>query len=391
MMKSRNLRILMAVVFAASALMVISPEAIAWEKGHIKANPFLKFEEQYDSNIFYDPDDPKHDFISILTPGITSEIGVGDGGKQKVRANYKVDCGMFGKYKDQNYANQDLLGEVELNFADKYKWTTGDNFLFTSDRAGTEFEHRTLRKENTLKSLFEADFNKLSWDAGYSLYNVDYLSDTLKQINRYENIFWTTGYIQIQPKTKALFELQYKNIQYPDASGRNANGYRAMTGLKGQLTAKLAGIAKVGFKIQDYNTKSQPDFYNFVAEIGLDYAYNDRINFLMSYVREPFESTYTNNNYYTGDHLLGVMNYKFGNGFFTKIDGMLFNNMYPEAGTGESKKRNDLEWAAGAKLGYQWKEWFVTDVGYRFHQRASNLHSRDYDQHVVSISAKVMY
>jgi hypothetical protein len=70
---------------------------------------------------------------------------------------------------------------------------------------------------------------------------------------------------------------------------------------------------------------------------------------------------------------------------------MLFNNMYPEAGTGESKKRNDLEWAAGAKLGYQWKEWFVTDVGYRFHQRASNLHSRDYDQHVVSISAKVMY
>ncbi len=386
-----KLKIFAVIVLGAvlgAALFV--PQASAWEKGHVKINPFVRYEQQYDTNIFYDPDDPKHDWISVLTPGVTSEFGFGDNGKHKVRANYMVECGMFGKYNDQNYGNQNVNGEVALDL-NKYKWTTGDQFLFTSDRAGTEFQARTLRKENTLKSLFETNFNKINGDIGYSLYNVDYLSNTLKQLDRYENAIWTTGYLDIAPKTKALFELQYKNIQYPDGSGRNANGYRAMTGLKGDITAKVSGIAKVGFKIQDYNTKTQPDFYNFVAEIGLGYKYNDRTDFILSYVREPFESTYTNNNYYVGDHILGSMNYKFGNGYFTNIDGQMYNNVYPEAGTGESKKRHDVEWAIGGKLGYMWKEWLVADIGYKFHARSSNIYSRGYDEQVISAGVKAMF
>lgn len=386
-----KLKIFAVVVLGAVlGVALFSPQASAWEKGHVKINPFVKFEQQYDTNIFYDPDDPKHDWVSILTPGVTSEFGFGDNGKHKVRANYMVDCGMFGKYNSQNYGNQNLNGEVALDL-NKYKWTTGDQFLFTSDRAGTEFQARVLRKENTLKSLFETNFNKINGDFGYSLYNVDYLSDTLKQLDRYDNTFWTTGYLDIAPKTKALFELQYKNIQYMKASGRNANGYRAMTGLKGDITAKVSGIVKVGFKIQDYNTKTQPDFYNFVAEIGVAYKYSDRLDYLLSYVREPFESTYTNNNYYTGDHILGVMNYKFGNGYFTTIDGQMYNNVYPEAGNGESKKRHDIEWAIGGKLGYMLKEWLIADIGYKFHARSSNIHSRGYEEQIVSAGLKAMF
>lgn len=384
------------VVFVAACAVlvgaVLPTQASAWEKGHTKINPFVKYEQQWDDNIFYDENSPKHDFVSILTPGITSEFGFGDNGKHKVRANYDVELGMFAYYNSQNYGNHDVNGDVELNLGENYRWTTGDRFLFTSDRAGTEFQARTLRKENTLHTLFEADYNKLSGDIGYSLYNVDYLSDSLKAINRYENAFWTTGYFEVQPKTKGLLELKYTNIQYPDASGRNGNDYRVMTGIKGDITAKITGIAKVGFEVRDYNgNSSTPTWTQPAAEVAIDYRFNDRMDFLVSYLRGPFESTYNNNNYYTGDHFTGALNYKFGNGFFAVGDGQFFRNDYPESGAGVGSARFDYEWAAGGKLGYEWKKWIVVDAGYRFHSRDSNVTGRSYDENVISASIKAMY
>ncbi|MCK4852232.1 MAG: outer membrane beta-barrel protein, partial [Candidatus Omnitrophica bacterium] len=89
-------------------------------------------------------------------------------------------------------------------------------------------------------------------------------------------------------------------------------------------------------------------------------------------------------NYYSGDHFLADLNYRFGGNFLAKLDGMYFYNAYPSPGAGESKKRRDHEWALGTGLDYNWKEWLTAGVGYRFHQRASNIGSRDYDQHVIS-------
>jgi hypothetical protein len=362
-MRSRLFRAFVLGCFAAAMAFPAVP-ASAWEKGHVKISPSVKYEQQWDSNIFYDTTGAKKDFISLLTPGIGGEFGFGDEGKHKLRANYSVECGMFAYYNSQNYANQDVSGELALDF-NKHKLTTGDRFLFTSDRAGTEFNSRVLRKENLLSTLFEGDYNKLSWDAGYSLYNVNYLSDTLKNLNRYDNAFWTTGYMEIQPKTKALIEFKYTNLQYPDASGRNGNDCRIMTGLKGDITAKITGIAKVGFETKWYNgTSSTPAWTQPSAEVGINYKHNDRTDLLFSYMRAPYESTYTNNNYYTGDHFLATLNYK---------------------------KRLDYEWAAGGKVGYMWKEWIVADVGYKFHARESNIYDRNYDENIISGSVKAMY
>lgn len=203
-MRSRSYVLLVAC--AVLGMVSFSQEASAWERGHTKVNASLKYEQQWDDNIFYDTNDPKSDFVSLVTPQIGGEFGFGDNGKHKLRANYAVECGMFAFYNSQNYANQDVSAAIALDF-DKYRSTTGDRFLFTSDRAGTEFQTRTLRKENTLSQVFEADGNKFSGDVGYSLYNVDYLSDTLNNIDRYENSVWTTGYVSSNPRQKLFSSL----------------------------------------------------------------------------------------------------------------------------------------------------------------------------------------
>ena len=388
-MRFRSIAAITVVIFIAGT--IISPGTVsAWEKGHMKVVPSVKFNEQYDTNIFYDRDDPKHDWISILTPGIFGQFGFGANGKHKLTADYKVDLGMFGKYHDQNYGNQDVFAGAFLDF-DEITVDVNNRFQFTSSRAGTEFEHRNLRKIDTLNAVLGWHFNKIDFDTGYQFYIVNYLSDTLEQLNRYENAGWITGYVQVAPKTKALLEFNYRNLQYPDASGRNGNAYSVWGGVKGEITAKVTGIAKVGLKAKDYNSSSSNDYFGITTNIALLYAMNDRTDFTFSYNREPYESTYNNNNFYTGDHFLFNVLYRFGHGFVGKFDTMYFHNSYPSPGVTEDKKRRDNEWAIGPRLEYHWKEYAIAGIGYRFHQRESNISSRRYDQHVFNADIKLMF
>ena len=372
-------------VSLAVCLVFSSGAAYAWEQGHAKVNVGFNALQKWDSNVFYDSSDERSDFETVLTPSITGEFGFGAEGKHKVFADYKVDLGMFGKYHDQNYGNQDVKGGIALDFAD-YTLDVDNRFQFTSSRAGTEFTNRVLRKIDTLNAVVGWHYNKLDFDTGYQFYIVDYLSDTLDNLYRYENSAWVTGYVEVMPKTKGLLEVYYKNIQYPDASGRNGNQIDVVAGLKGEITAKLTGIIKAGYGYKHYDAKENKDFSNPVAHVALLYAFNDRTDLLFSYNRAAYESVYANNNYYTGDHFLANINYRFGGqlqNFIAKGEAMYFHNAYPKSGVNEEVKRRDNEWAVGGGLDYIVKEWLAFGAGYRYHARESNI-DRQYGQHVIS-------
>ena len=391
-MGTKIFKLALAVVFAA-CILPIAEVAGAMEMGQSEVTVGCGVMEQYDSNIFYDRYDPKHDFVTLITPTLAGQYNFGAEGKHDVWASYRGEFGVFGKYNDQNYGNHDARAGVELDF-NRYTLDVNNRFEFTSSRAGTEFDTRTLRKIDTAEAVLGMDFNKLSYDIGYRYYIVEYLANTLKNENRYENGVWGTGYFEIQPKTKALLEFDYKNLQYKSANGRDGNQYKIMAGLKGELTAKLTGIIKGGYGYKKYKSSDNPTFNNAVAHVALMYAFNDRTDITFSYNREAYESVYDNNNYYTGDHFLSDINYRFGGQFrdlSAKGELMLFHNYYPEKAAGIDKERDDFEWAAGIGLDYNIKDWLSAGAGYRFHQRASNLGNRRYDQHVVDVDVSVSF
>ncbi len=391
-MGTKIFKLALAVVFLA-CILPLAETAGAMGLGQSEVNVGVTVKEQYDSNLFYDRTDPQHDFITLFIPTLAGKYDFGPEGKHNIWANYLGEFAVFGEHTKQNYGNHDARAGVDLDF-NRYTIDISNRFQFTSSRAGTEFDTRTLRKIDTATAVLGLDFNKLTYDIGYDYYIVEYLSNTLKAINRYENSVWGAGYIEIQPKTKFLVEFDYKNIKYKSASGRNANAYKILAGVKGDLTAKLTGIIKSGYGIKKYKSSTNKDFSSGVAHIALLYAFNDRTDITFSYNREAFEAIYVNNNYYIGDHFLTDINYRFGGQFrdlAAKGEFMLLHNYYPQEAPGIDKERDDFEWAAGIGLNYTVKEWISAGVGYRFHQRASNLGNRRYDQHVVDVKMNVMF
>ena len=389
-MKSKS-RIIIAAILIIAGMFSFSLAASAWEKGHVKVVPSCIYQQRWDSNVFYDRDDPQHDWMSITTPGILGEFGFGPEGKHKLRVNYSVELGAFYRFTDQNYGNHNLDTGAFLDFED-YTLDVNNNFKFTSSRAGTEFQNRNLRKEDTADAVLGWHYNKIDFDTGYRFYVVDYLSDTLDSLDYYYNEGWITGYVQVAPKTQALLEFDYKNLQYWNTGGRNANAYAILTGVRGKITQKIDGTVKIGYKSKLYNGDNvDNNFYGFTAGMDLFYDMNDRVDMTLSYYRQPYESTYGNNNYYVGDHLNYNLTYDIGNNFTGILNAFWFHNSYKSPGPAESKKRLDNEWEIMPRLQYAWKEYLVLGIDYKFHQRASNIHSRGYTQHVVDADIKVMF
>ena len=390
-MKSRSC-IIIAVAVVMVGIFSFALTASAWEKGHIKVIPSVKYQQRWDSNVFYDRDDPQHDWMSITTPGIIGEFGFGPEGKHKLRVDYSVELAAFYRFTDQNYGNHNLDTGAFLDFED-YTLDLNNNFKFTSSRAGTEFQSRNLRKEDTATAVLGWHYNKIDFDTGYKFYVVDYLSDTLNALDYYYNEGWITGYVQVAPKTQALLEFDYKNLQYWNTGGRNANAFAILTGVRGKITQKIDGTVKIGYKSKLYNgvATSSNDFYGFTAGMDLFYDMNERVDMTLSFYREPYESTYGNNNYYIGDHLLYGLVYDIGNNFTGILNSFWYHNSYESPGFGESEKRMDNEWEIMPRLEYAWKEYLVVGFDYKFHQRASNMHSRGYTQHVVDADVKLMF
>ena len=393
-MKSRICTVCVIAIFVVG-MFAFTTAASAWEQGHVKIVPSCKYQQRWDSNIFYDPADadPMHDWMSITTPGILGEFGFGPEGKHKLRVDYSVELGAFYRFTDQNYGNHNLDTGAFLDF-DDYTLDLNNNFKFTSSRAGTEFQSRNLRKEDTATAVLGWHYNKIDFDTGYQFYVVNYLSDTLETLNYYYNRGWITGYVQVAPKTQALLEFDYKNYQYPDTSGRNANAYAILTGVRGKITQKIDGTVKIGFKSKLYNgedANNDKNFYGLTAGIDLFYDMSERVDMTLSYYREPYESTYGSNNYYTGDRLSYNVKYDLGNDFTAILDTFWFHNAYENPGPAESKKRVDDEILLAPRLEYAWKEYVVVGTGYDFHKRYSNIHSRGYTQHVLNADVKVMF
>lgn len=388
--------VILIMVFAFTMLLGVT-SALAWEKGKVKIEPSFKTELQYDSNVFYDrPGKEKGDIITVLTPAIAAEYNFGPYAKHAFRTDYKVDCGIFGRFDTQNYGNHDVFGELDLDL-NKFKVKANDRFLFTSSRAGTEFEARNIRKENHGNVIVSADYNKFSADLGYNSYVVQYHSDLLQDLNRFENAVWTTGYYQVMPKTKALVEFEYRNIQYNEATGRNGNSFAGWGGLQGQIAPKLVGTIKAGYKGKIYNTGSgNKDFTNAVAYVDLSYDPIERTNIFFSYLRDGIESIYAPNNFYIADHFVLEGSHKFpqqwfGGFFKAKADGTFDLNQYPQIRPGDSDKRQDMIWSAGAGIEYQWKKYLTFDIGYKFQQRESNINTRDYNDNLVMGSVKAQF
>ena len=232
------------------------------------------------------------------------------------------------------------------------------------------------------------EMDRVSYEFSYE--NLIYDYKTIDDPNNYvEHTLSFTGYYKFFPKTKALIEYDFSKFNYENDSTRSADANQILTGLKGDLTAKLTGTVKVGY--QDRKYKNNQDWKKPVTYLNLTYDVSEKTSLNVTAQRTVYESVYTVQNYFEEDSLQCLISQKLTAKTTASLSGLYARDMYPVTSSTDTTRRSDDIWDAKLAIDVKTRRWFNLGVSYEFSRRSSNLPINDYNDNIMSVYAKAMY
>lgn len=362
----------------------------------------FRTKEMLDTNIYLDNTDRKFDSITAMAGQVGFEIPFGD---NSFSADYVIEQFLYGTYHEENHTDHRVRGLLEFNLTD-YVVTVKDNFNRFTNRASNEDSVRLKQENNEFRAGVEAHFERLGFDVGYNnlitYYDSNDASDiTAGQMTTYRDKSYMTNLIDMtvsykfMPKTYFLFENDLGFIDYYNSS-LPPNSYfdETLVGVKGQWFSKSNINLKAGFRYQSYDKSdiyADKDYVGAVIRGGFDYTPTDRDIVVISLERSVRESTYANMNYYNLNMAGFTYRHNFNDKLSFNLSGVYQLNLYPSESTenGETAKRNDNYYIAGAGIRYDMRKWISFEARYDFTNKTSTFDIFDYVDNVASIRGTV--
>lgn len=359
--------------------------------GQAKFKGALTVSERFDDNIFLTPNNKKSDYINEVRPQAFMDLPFGIDERHNFQVLYDAKLGSYLDHSNQNYQDQAVTGL--LNFKLPFGYFAIRNFFNkTSDRANTEFTNLIRRTDNQTDAFFGIEFNKLANEFNYTHFTRHFNALDFEAFNYREDVGTSTTYYQLFPKTKALFEYNYGQIDYTTDNSRDGYFNQYRLGLKGDLTGKTVGIIKVGYQDRKYKNddSGHKDYNHVVGEIGFLSQLSDRTKLTLRFMTTAKESVYENNNYYNNNSLIMELNQGLAGHLNLNALFGLDRNLYPEIGITVPKKRKDTILTGGLGLEYQAKDWVKAGINYQYREDISNVDPQDYNQNQVIASITFM-
>ena len=352
---------------------------IRWGSTTLKGG--LSTQGQFDSNVYLTPHKGIKDYVFTLRPKLLLDRPFGIDQRHLFQMMYVGEGGLFCSQTSQDHMNE--RGAANLNLRLPFGFlNTNDDFIDTTDRAGTEFTTRVHRLENTASATLGVQHNKMSYEAGYTNFFKYYYKQQYKQFAYHENDFKGTVFYQLFPKTKALIDYTFGLLDYYNDKSRSGHLNQVTTGLKGDLTGKTVGIVKAGFQERGYD--SGKGYIGFVGELGAITKFSERTEVTLMYHTTPVESVASNGNYYTSNMISAQLDQKLIGHLSTMLRSEISRDSYPQTDSADNIKRRDWIFDESVWLYYKIKRWGKLGIGYDFKRRASNMGSESYTDHLVS-------
>jgi hypothetical protein len=382
-------------LFILSVTCSLNPELYAAEglkigDSDVEIVPWGEITLQYDDNVFLSHENKKDDIALTLTPGISLLAPFQD---NLLKLDYYVNINKYLDNSSQDANNHHLSADLLLKMRD-VTFNIYDKFDHVFERPSTEDTNRVKRDDNRAGATAKLQMNRLGIQLGYENFIRDYKSDTVYDAyDRTEDIYSLVLTHKTFPKTELLLEYDYGTIDYDQSALSNSNYHQLLVGAIGNLTPKTTASVKTGYQIRAYEGSDDPDYNAWVLYSDIIHSFSDKNAIKISVSRQPHESTYGINNYYKAENVTAIFDH-----FFTvKLMGFLTGeyqiNSYPRETTEDSEtlNRKDTYYSAGAGFKYDLQKWLALTLKFEHIIRDSNFTTFDYDQNLVTFTAKAIF
>ena len=366
----------------------ISSAALGIRFGELRIHPAFSLTEQYESNVFQTPTNEQGDFSTRISPGFALHLPTG---RHDFYGGYRPEFVKYARLKNQDTINHFATLGMNLDFPGGLLVNVNNVFSKSTESPLSDVTGPVKNLQDILGSSVEYRLaERYSIALSHNLYYINYLQQQDEFLDRVENRVGLTGYYRIFPKTDVLLEPGYGRIEYLQSSStnRNANNYYILAGLRSEPTARLRGLTKVGYLFREPQTVGTKGFDGFVTSNQWGYQMTDKTSWTLTFERRPFESSFTNNDFYISIFGILTVNYIFTPNLSFQADLGAALNQYPVTATlgTQTAKRDDTLFAAGAGLTYTFTRWLKVRADYHFDRRNSNFNTFDFNDNRARIS-----
>ena len=367
-------------------------KGIQWGPLHLKPN--AEYSYRWTDNVFYDAHDPKSDYVNHFAGGVLAELPLA-GGQHLLSGEYSILRELFERFDSQNHTDQKGKVGLKLNYV-PFTLDAEDVYEETVSRSDTEFTSRVKRDENAFHSLLEIPFASFFLENEITDFDERY-SDAANSVFDHNlfTVYQRVGY-DMSPVTQILAEYSYVNINYFNVGDRDGDANQFMFGLRGNFTERVAYQLWGGAQYRIYDESSRPDFNGFVMRSAIQWQPSEINTFLFRADRQPQESTFDNQSFYTRNRVELTWRRQISDRWFWNTHGMYGYHDYSRITvvpiTREQKTRRDDVWDAGTGLEYKMPNDLISlYVDYRLAARNSNIVTLDYNANEITVGARASF
>ena len=386
----------------------------------IKIHPRLMVEEEYNDNIFLDPNSEEEDWITTVEPGISLTY---DNRSVDVAVDYSL---RYRFYKDHEDENQDNFKDVQRSDA---------TALFFGGRPFTLFLSETISRE----AIDERDDNEFN--------------DIENRSTVYHSSVVPEYRLQLVPTFSMIFGYTYDRLDYVDSRGDDSEEHEGRVSLVKQLSANSEIFARYAYAVHqsddaadefdrhdytlglnqqlgsrttasieggyseiEYDTGFATDGTNWLVDIS--YHLSEPVTLSLGYLQDfittaedgltesqeaSFGATYTKESLTASTELF------WNNSEYVRLDreddayGVRFDFSKPLARALTVNFDAEYERAEytdtdeeidrvtfGTSLDYEYRR-FLATLGYRYRINESDFDANDYTNNIVTLSATVRF
>ncbi len=322
---------------------------------------------------------------------------------------------------------------LKVGYTPQYRWYQGDEYelptpwthifqldskLRTSSRLSITFRDRFVRgvleteefDQNREIARGNAPFKKnkatlgLSYEltnrlslgskAEFQTVNFDPEPGQEPKFYNYER-FSVSGSMQyrIRPLTKFVFRATGEQTDQDRFTGKD-NGFdswKVQMGLDGNITQTLTGSLFAGYEGSEFDLGNFSNYSGLIVSAKLENQFSPESKLSLTLQRNPSQSAFEGNNYYTSHQASVTATRRISNVVFSSLGLSFQNNDYPTVVkiNGKSVERDDDISGVKAGLGLYLRERSSLRVNYKYEDRDSNIPSQCYTNNVYIFQANI--
>ncbi len=267
-------------------------------------------------------------------------------------SSIRLDLGY--QYKDYRTYHLSSHNTYYADFKGNFKFSNGmlldvDNHFIRGVQEVHEFDpgyeqyySNTPFDADNAKAGLTMPVTRLNTLTVYGLYNYVHFTNQHNQTTPFYNYDQSGGGLtwkyHYSPTSAVLVDAQYLS-NHPSFSpqdvflyinpNRRYDQQTYMLGWEGAAGRRLTGFAKVGYSNMHFKDNPFASYRGLVAESGLGFEATQYTRFDLKLIREPYQSVYNVNNYYTATGGTLQMQQQVSRIFFWTLGYMYQENKYP--------------------------------------------------------------